>query len=53
MKNRFLAITARQSDATLLEILKPHKKDVTNWRNWGDNVLKLTAQEAHKRGLIK
>lgn len=45
-------VFSRFSDADLLAVLKPHKKDLRNWRNWGRNEFRLAAEEAHKRGLI-
>lgn len=52
MKNLVARIIARQSNDVLMETLDTHKNDLANWRNWGDNFLKLIAEEAHLRGLI-
>ena len=28
------------------------KEDRANWRNWGDNINRMVAEELHQRGLI-
>ena len=46
---------AKMKDDTLMEILHGdfHKDHVHDWRNWGRNIERLIAEEAHRRGLIE
>ena len=53
MKRLFEQKIARMKDETLLEILRHHTNTLHDWRNWGDNIERIVAKEAHKRGLIK
>lgn len=53
MKRLFEQKVARMKDETILEILSYHADVLHDWRNWGDNIEKIVAKEAHKRGLIK
>ena len=53
MKKLFEQKIARMKDETLLEILSQHADALHDWSNWGDNIERIVAKEAHKRGLIK
>ncbi len=53
MKKLFEQKIARMKDETLLEILSQHADALHDWRSWGDNIERIVAKEAHKRGLIK
>lgn len=54
MKNLLKRKIAKFSDELLLESLNHNatKEELNDWKNWGNNELKLMAQEASKRGLI-
>ena len=41
-------------DNTIMSILnsKECKQSISDWRNWGNNHMRIFAEEAHKRGLI-
>jgi hypothetical protein len=51
MKQALKEQAKKFSDKILLEALKKHP--VSDWRNWGDNALRIFAEEAFSRGLIK
>jgi hypothetical protein len=51
-QDRFKAIIARQSNEQLMSILAQYKDILHDWRSWGENTQRYTAEEAHKRGLI-
>jgi hypothetical protein len=53
MKKLFEQKIARMKDETILEILSHHADALHDWRSWGDNIERIVAKEAHKRGLIK
>lgn len=40
------------SNADLMAMLKPYKNELPDWREWGNNFLKVAAGEAAERGLI-
>ena len=42
----------RLSDELLQEFAGEHQDTIYNWRNWGNNIEKMMAEEAHRRGLI-
>lgn len=52
LANRMSEKIRRLPNADLMGMLKPHAKDLHDWRNWGRNFLKVAAEEAHERGLI-
>ena len=39
-------------DETILDFIKAHKKYIHDWRNWGRNIDRMIAEEAHRRGMI-
>lgn len=42
-----------QSDQTLMDVLNHFtKKELADWENWKNAVLRATAEEAHNRNLI-
>jgi hypothetical protein len=54
MKNKFETMVKNLSDKDIMEHLEHYFKDVLHdWRNWGNNISKIFAEEAHRRGLIK
>jgi len=42
----------RMTDAQLEGFVKRNAKSIHDWRNWGNNLDKIIATEAHKRGLF-
>lgn len=52
MKKLFEQKIARMKDKTILEILSHHANALHDWRNWGNNIERIVAKEAYKRGLI-
>lgn len=39
-------------DETIIEFINEHKKYIHDWRNWGNNIERMIAEEAHWRGMI-
>jgi len=52
MKRLFEQKIARMKNETILEILSHHADTLHDWRNWGNNIERIVAEEAYKRGLI-
>lgn len=52
MKEILKAKVKKMSDEFIIQVMNAQKsKD--DWKNWGDNELKIFAEEAFSRGLIK